>query len=233
MKENDDEGKESINTNPPPLKKNKKGKDLKIIIIGDSGTGKTSFVNKWYIHNKFAETYSPTIGTAFEYKIVKINDIMYRLQFWDIAGQDRNPETTGVFCKNTNGIILCCEVNKNQTKENTIKWKESIEKEIDIKDIPIIMIENKCDLIGNDEDEYNKDIYELKNFAENNNINKCFRTSALNGYGVEESILFLVNQIVGSPEPIQEQNEVRKDSIVLKRDVHKSSIKRNKSKKCC
>ena len=235
MKENDEEGKESINTNPPPPKKNKKGKDLKIIIVGDSGTGKTSFVNK-YIHNKFAETYSPTIGTAFEYKIVKINDTMYRLQFWDIAGQDRNPETTGVFCKNTNGIILCCEVNKNQTKENTIKWKESIEKCIDIKDIPIIMIENKCDLIGNDEEEYNKDIYELKNFAENNNINKCFRTSALNGYGVEESILFLVNQIVGNQEPIQEQNEVRKDSIVIKSEMYKSSIRRNKSnksKKCC
>ena len=73
----------------------------------------------------------------------------------------------------------------------------------------------------------------LKIFSENNNINKCFRTSALNGYGVEESILFLVNQIVGNQEPNQESNEVRKDSIVLKRDVHKSSIKRNKSKKCC
>ena len=228
MKENDDEGKESINTNP--IKKhNKKGKDLKIIIVGDSGTGKTSFVNK-YIHNKFAETYCPTIGTAFEYKIVKINDVIYRLQFWDIAGQDRNPETTGVFCKNTNGIILCCEVNKNQTKENTIKWKESIEKVIDIKDIPIIMIENKCDLLGKDEDDYNKDIFDLKNFAENNNINKCFRTSALNGYGVEESILFLVNQIVGTTEQNSEQNEVRKDSIVLKRDSHKSS-KRSKKKK--
>ena len=111
-----------------------------------------------------------------------------------------------------------------------------MEKCIDIKDIPIIMIENKCDLIGNDEDEYNKDIYELKNFAENNNINKCFRTSALNGYGVEESILFLVNQIVGNQEPIQEQNEVRKDSIVIKSEMYKSSIRRNKSnksKKCC
>ena len=87
-------------------------------------------------------------------------------------------------------------MNKNQTKENTIKWKETIEKVIYIKDMPIIMIENKCDLLGKDEHEYNKDIYGLQNFAENNNINKCFRTSALNGYRVEESILFLVNQNV-------------------------------------
>ena len=97
MKENDNEGKESINTNPPH-KKNKKGKDLKIIIVGESGTGKTSIVNR-YIHNKCAETYCSAIGTAFEYKIIIINDIVYRLQFWDIAGQGRNSETTGVFCK--------------------------------------------------------------------------------------------------------------------------------------
>ena len=228
MKENDDEAKEEISINPPK-KHNKKGKDLKIIIVGDSGTGKTSFVNK-YIHNKFAETYSPTIGTAFEYKIIKINDVMYRLQFWDIAGQDRNPEATGVFCKNTNGIILCCEINKIQTRENTIKWKESIEKVIDIQDIPIIMIENKCDLLGNDESDYNKNIDKLKNFTKNNNINKCFRTSALNGYGVEDSILFLVNQIVGNPE----SSEVRKDSIVLKSESHRSTNVRNKkNKNCC
>ena len=95
------------------------------------------------------------------------------------------------------------------------------------------MIENKCDLLGKDEDEYNKDISELKNFAENYNINKCFRTSALNGYGVEESILFLVNQIVGTPKQNPEQNEVKRDSIVLKRDSHKSSKRSNKKKNCC
>ena len=143
MKE--EEKKNNIDTidsdNKPKTKKG--NKDIKIIIVGNSGAGKTSFVNK-YIYNKFAQTYSPTIASQFSYKIVKINDVIYRVQFWDIAGQDKNPETTGVFCKNTKGIILFCEVRNNQSREDTIKWKESIKRNIDIEKIPIILVENKC-----------------------------------------------------------------------------------------
>ena len=99
----------------------KKGsKDIKIIIVGNSDTRKTSFVNK-YINNKFAQTYSPKIASQFSYKIVKIKEKIYRVQFLDIAGQDKNPENTGIFCKNTKGIILWCEVNKIQSREDTIK----------------------------------------------------------------------------------------------------------------
>ena len=221
------EEKEEINTNK--IHKKKGGRDLKLIIVGDSGTGKTSFVNK-YILNKFAETYSPTIASQFSYKIIKIDDVIYRLQFWDIAGQDRNPETTGIFCKDTKGIVLCCEVNNNATRENTIKWKESIEKNIDIKEIPIILIENKCDLLGNEENDYNIKIDSLKNFGEQNNINKCFRTSALNGYGVEESINYLIREIVNSVD--SQPNKEERDDIILKKEIHQQPV-RKPNKKCC
>ena len=220
------EDEENNNSIKKPVKKS--GKDLKIIIVGDSGTGKTSFVNK-YILKKFAETYSPTIASQFSYKIIKIDDIIYRLHFWDIAGQDRSPEATGIFCKDTNGIILCCEVNKDSTRENTIKWKESIEKNIDINEIPIILVENKCDLLGNEEEDYNKNIDSLKNFVEQNNINKGFRTSALIGYGVEDSINYLIREIIGNPQP--NTNE-RNDSIILNKEVHQQHI-RGEKKKCC
>lgn len=210
--------------------KSKKGnKDLKIIIVGNSGTGKTSFVNK-YIHNKFAQTYSPTIGSQFTYKIVKINDVMYRVQFWDVAGQDRNPQTTGIFCQNTKGIILCCEVNKKNTRDDTIQWKESIERNIDLENIPIILIENKCDLLGQNENDYNIDINELNIFGENNGLNKCFRTSALAGYNVEESINFLINEIVQSGG---DYIMPRKDTIPLKKDMHQNAIRKQEKGKCC
>ena len=58
--------------------KKKRNKDLKIIIVGNSGTGKTSLVNK-YIHNKFAKTYSPTIASQFSYKIYKKDEVIYRV----------------------------------------------------------------------------------------------------------------------------------------------------------
>ena len=219
----------SINSNSIKPQVKRKGKDLKIIIVGDSGTGKTSFVNK-YISNKFAETYSPTIVSQFSYKIIKIDDIIYRLQFWDVAGQDRSPQITGVFCKDTKGIILCCEVKNKSSQENTIKWKESVEKTIDIKNIPIILVENKCDLLGKEEKDYNKDIDSLNRFSEENNLKKSFRTSALNGYGIENAMNFLIREILGSPQQTSNEDE-RRDSIVLRKENHLSI--RNRKKKCC
>ena len=106
---------------------------LKIIIIGDTSTGKTSIVTK-YIYNKFSESYKATIVSQFDFKIIKYKDQIYRLQFWDLAGQDRSPEMTKLFCQDTNGVIICCEVNKKESRDNTLKWKENlINNRIDIR----------------------------------------------------------------------------------------------------
>ena len=192
-----------------------KNRDLKIIIVGDSGTGKTSFVNR-YILNKFADTYQATIATQFSSKILEINKITYRLQFWDIAGQDRSVATTNIFCKNTNGIVLCCEINDKKTLDNTIIWKNSIEQNIDMENVPIILVQNKCDLLGS-ENEYENGIDEIKNFCKENGINNCFRTSAMNGYGIKESMEYLIDEIIKITDftDEQENDEENRDTVAI------------------
>jgi len=59
--------------------------DLKLIVIGNSGTGKTSFVNKW-TKNTFSDTYKATIVSEFGYKIFEFDGKFYRIQLWDLAG---------------------------------------------------------------------------------------------------------------------------------------------------
>lgn len=61
------------------------GNDLKIIVVGNSGTGKTSFVNKW-TKNTFTDNYKATIVSEFGYKIINHNGKFYRIQIWDLAG---------------------------------------------------------------------------------------------------------------------------------------------------
>ena len=204
-------------------------RDLKIIIVGDSGTGKTSFVNK-YILNRFADTYQATIATQFSSKILEIDGITYRLQFWDIAGQDRSVTTTNIFCKNTNGVVLCCEINDKNTLNNTIIWKNSIEQNIDVTNVPMIIIQNKCDLLGS-ELEYNKGIEELKEFTERNGIKNCFRTSAMTGFGIQESMEYLIQEIIKVTEFRENENDNENRETVAISD--KPRTIRGKKNGCC
>jgi small GTP-binding protein len=204
-------------------------RDLKIIIVGDSGTGKTSFVNK-YILNRFADTYQATIATQFSSKILEIDGITYRLQFWDIAGQDRSVTTTNIFCKNTNGVVLCCEINDKNTLNNTIIWKNSIEQNIDVTNVPMIIIQNKCDLLGS-ELEYNKGIEELKEFTERNGIKNCFRTSAMTGFGIQESMEYLIQEIIKVTEFRENEYDNENRETVAISD--KPRTIRGKKNGCC
>ncbi|KAJ6389465.1 hypothetical protein OIU77_027734 [Salix suchowensis] len=61
---------------------------LKVIILGDSGVGKTSLMNQ-YVNRKFSNQYKATIGADFLTKEVQYEDRMFTLQIWDTAGQER------------------------------------------------------------------------------------------------------------------------------------------------
>ena len=71
---------------------------------------------------------------------------------------------------------------------------------------PIIIMENKCDLLG-EEEKYNDGIEELKQFSENNGFSGFFRTSALNGYNIEKAIDFLFDKMLDTLEENRTESE--------------------------
>ena len=204
------------------------GNDLKIIIVGNISTGKTSILNR-YINDKYEEHCRATIAAEYSYKIINVKGINYRLHFWDLPGQERNPVTTSIFCKDSNAVIFCCEVNNEKSRKDIFQWESSIKNNIDIKGLAKILVENKCDLLGSEEN-YNDGIEELKQLSDSLNLSGCFRTSALNGYNIENAIKFLVDQIVNSLDDgdIKECGLGNTNSISL----DKSSFINDK-KRCC
>ena len=64
---------------------------LKVIILGDSGVGKTSLMNQ-YVNKKFSNQYKATIGADFLTKEVMVDDRLVTMQIWDTAGQERRAQ---------------------------------------------------------------------------------------------------------------------------------------------
>ena len=193
---------------------------LKIIIVGDSGTGKTSIITR-YIKQTFEPNNKATIVPLYSSKVLTINGNKYQFNIWDIPGQDRNPVVTRSFAQDTQGIIYCCEVNK--TKESLKSWEESLNSFTDTKEIPKIIVENKCDLLG-DESFYNEDINILRETAKKLECFKFFRTSALNGYNVNGAFNALINEMI---------KNVKIKGIENSNKIKLSNKRKSTNAKCC
>ena len=90
--------------------------DLKIIVIGNSATGKTNFVNKW-TKNIFSEIYNATNVSEVEFKIYEKDGKLYRIQLWDLAGQDKNHMVTKIFAKDAHGCVCMSDATNKQSRE--------------------------------------------------------------------------------------------------------------------
>ena len=78
---------------------------MKVIIIGDSGVGKSNMLLR-YSEGKFVENYMMTIGINYVYKVVEIEGAKIKLQIWDTAGQDKYKTITKNYYRNSQGVII-------------------------------------------------------------------------------------------------------------------------------
>ncbi len=92
---------------------------FKLIMIGDSGTGKSSLINR-YIKNEFDLDYKVTIGknlfdSGVEFASKKIDideNYRIRLQIWDTAGQESFRSIVKSFYRNATAVILVYSLSK-------------------------------------------------------------------------------------------------------------------------
>ena len=89
---------------------------LKIIVIGSSGACKTNYVNQW-TKNIFQKEYKATIVSKFGFKVFEYQDKLYRIQLWDLGGQDKNSTITKIFAKDSHGCIIVTDAMKPNNLE--------------------------------------------------------------------------------------------------------------------
>ncbi|CAF3256647.1 unnamed protein product [Rotaria socialis] len=122
---------------------------FKVAFIGDSGVGKTSFIQR-FCQNQFTETFSATLGVDLQVKMLNIDDRIIALQLWDTAGQERFRSITKQYLRKSDGVILVYDVTCEITFQNVRSWMSSIQESTD-EDCTLVLVGNKIDLCADDE----------------------------------------------------------------------------------
>ncbi|XP_077457400.1 ras-related protein Rab-35b isoform X2 [Stigmatopora argus] len=103
---------------------------FKLLIIGDSGVGKSSLLLR-FADNTFSGSYITTIGVDFKIRTVEINGEKVKLQIWDTAGQERFRTITSTYYRGTHGVIVVYDVTSAESFVNVKRWLHEINQNCD------------------------------------------------------------------------------------------------------
>jgi Ras-related protein Rab-10 len=177
----------------------KKSYDLlfKLLLIGDSGVGKTCVLFR-FSDDTFNTTFISTIGIDFKIKTVELQGKKIKLQIWDTAGQERFHTITTSYYRGANGILLVYDITNPKSFDNISKWLRNINEHAS-EDVERMLIGNKCDmeekrLISKERGE---------KVAEENGI-KFYETSAKENVNIEHAFITLAEDILNKQSPSTE-----------------------------
>lgn len=157
---------------------------FKILLIGDSGVGKSSLLMR-FVDDAFAESYISTIGVDFKIRTMEINGKIIKMQIWDTAGQERFRTITSSYYRGAHAILIVYDVTDAESFRNIEMWISECEKCENYANSNIIKI-----MIGNKTDCNKKVVtYEMGRALADKYGMEFLETSAKNGNNVEKAFV--------------------------------------------
>ena len=156
--------------------------ELKVIIVGDAGVGKTSLIYRLVI-NKFDPARMSALAFDYLTKRIAIQEQIYQLMLWDTAGSERTAVPLHrIYYRNPSCIVLVFSVDDRDSFFNLDKWyKVCVQYSlVDIENVPFVLLGNKTDL----DNVVTPD--EVKTWCDKHHNIPYVETSAKNGSGVQE-----------------------------------------------
>ncbi|KAG7473595.1 hypothetical protein MATL_G00097540 [Megalops atlanticus] len=117
---------------------------FKLLIIGNSSVGKTSFLFR-YADDSFTSAFVSTVGIDFKVKTVFRNNKRVKLQIWDTAGQERYRTITTAYYRGAMGFLLMYDITNQDSFSAAQDWATQI-KTYSWDNAQVILVGNKCDL---------------------------------------------------------------------------------------
>ncbi|KAF6032499.1 RAB10 [Bugula neritina] len=199
----------------------KKTYDLlfKLLLIGDSGVGKTALLFR-FSDDAFNTTFISTIGIDFKIKTVEMAGKKIKLQIWDTAGQDRFHTITTSYYRGAMGIMLVYDITNQRTFDNISKWLSNIDEHAN-EDVEKMLLGNKADM----EDKRQISSEKAMMVAKQHNI-PFMETSAKTNINVEKAFMDLSASILEKMDKQAGRDGPSSETVV---NLSSSSSK----KKCC
>jgi small GTP-binding protein len=124
-------------------------KDVKVILLGESGVGKTCIINR-YINNEFQNNVVSTLGSAFFLKEIIKGDTKYNVNVWDTTGQERYHSVTNLFINDSHIIILVYSIDSKESFNNLNYWYDTIREKLKGEKYILSVVGSKYDLVDNE-----------------------------------------------------------------------------------
>ena len=156
---------------------------FKIIVIGDSGVGKSCLSSK-AVKDTFEEFYQATVGFEFLTFNLRLDQTAIKLQIWDTCGQEIYRSLITNFYRNSSLAVLVYAIDNAESFQNASSWLIDLKRQAN-PDVKVFLVGNKCDL--EEKRQVTKD--EAENFRKENNIDLFFETSAKTGYNAKNILV--------------------------------------------
>ena len=202
---------------------------FKVIVIGDSGVGKSCLTNR-ATKNMFDENYSTTIGFEFYTFNIKMLGKIVKLQIWDTCGQEIYRSLISNFYRNSSLAIIVYAINSKESFKNIDMWLKELRMNAS-PDVKVMLIGNKLDL----EDERKVSTEEGESYAKRNNFYQFIEASAKTGINtkntfIEIAYMFYEDYLKYKIEDDEIPKENDKNIKSLKAQNRKKHKRRNQ---CC
>mmetsp|Transcript_18323 Transcript_18323/g.16609 ORF Transcript_18323/g.16609 Transcript_18323/m.16609 type:complete len:218 (+) Transcript_18323:103-756(+) len=161
---------------------------FKVVLIGDSGVGKSNLLSR-FTKNEFNLESKSTIGVEFATKSIQVDGKTIKAQIWDTAGQERYRAITSAYYRGAVGALLVYDISKQITFENVERWLKELRDHAE-QSIVIMLVGNKSDLRQRRQVATEDAIA----FAEANNL-AFIETSALESTGVDDAFRQILTEI--------------------------------------
>jgi small GTP-binding protein len=202
---------------------------FKVVLIGDSGVGKSNLLSR-FTRNEFNLESRSTIGVEFATRSIQVDSKTIKAQIWDTAGQERYRAITSAYYRGAVGALLVYDIAKHMTYENVERWLKELRDHAD-SNIVIMLVGNKADLrhlraVTTDE---------AKQFAVKNNLS-FIETSALDATNVEQAFVSILTDIYGIvSQKHLDKPDTKPDTTPSGRTVNLIAAENeaNKSPSCC